>query len=95
MPRLYIRIIANRTGADEILSALHGLDCVERVEEVAALMSGVQDDSSSAHLSDDVGPGIHTLEVEVGHLAQTDRVRRVAEVAATQSAATVEFVREL
>lgn len=95
MPRIYLRIMASQNDTDNVISALHSLDSVERVEEVADLMPRIQDDSSSAGLQDDVGPGIHTVEVEVPHLSQGDEVRRVAEDAALQSGATVEFIEAL
>jgi hypothetical protein len=95
MPHIYMRLVATQDEANDVMSAIHSLDCVERVEEIADLMSGMEDDSSSAGLPDDAGPGIHNVEVELPHLSKSELVRQVAEEAAMRHAVTVEFVDEL
>ena len=61
---------------------LNDVDGVERIEEIADLMPHMDDeDSSSAGLSDDIGPGTHELEVEVPHAAMLDKLRDIVEAA--------------
>ena len=82
MPQLRIRI----TGSDDDLRAiadlLQSVEGIEHVEEISDLMPHMDDeDSSSAGLSDDIGPGTHELEVEVPHAAMLDKLRDIVEAA--------------
>ena len=92
MPQLRIRI----TGSDDDLRAvadlLQSLEGIEHVEEVADLMPRMDDeDSSSAGLSDDIGPGIHELEVEVGNESTAQKVRDAVQELALELDVFVEY----
>ena len=95
MPQLRIRI----TGSDDDLRAvadlLQSLEGIEHVEEVADLMPQMDDeDSSSAGLSDDPGPGTHELEVDAPNAYTAGRVRELVEELAYRLGLVVEFVEE-
>lgn len=95
MPTVRIRLFGSEADASELITMLHGLDDVEHVEQVADLMPHMDDeDSSSAGLPDDIGPGVHAIEVEVRDHLLAERVRDFAEKAALELSATVEFVDE-
>jgi hypothetical protein len=92
MPQLRIRI----TGSDDDLRAvadlLQSVEGIEHVEEVADLMPRMDDeDSSSAGLSDDIGPGTHELEVDAPNEYTAGRVREAVEELAIRLGLVVEF----
>jgi hypothetical protein len=92
MPQLRIRI----TGSDDDLRAvadlLQSVEGIEHVEEVADLMPRMDDeDSSSAGLSDDIGPGTHELEVDAPNDYPAGRVREAVEELAFRLGLVVEF----
>lgn len=92
MPQLRIRI----TGSDDDLRAvadlLQSVEGIEHVEEVADLMPHMDDDdSSSAGLSDDIGPGTHELEVDAPNDYTAGRVREAVEELALRLGLVVEF----
>ncbi|WP_372013006.1 hypothetical protein [Pseudoxanthomonas sp. 10H] len=92
MPQLRIRI----TGSDDDLRAvadlLQSVEGIEHVEEVDDLMPHMDDDdSSSAGLSDDMGPGTHSLEVEAPNDYTAGRVREAVEELAIRLGLVVEF----
>src|SRR5207342_3049897 len=63
MPRVRLRITGSDDDARAMMNLLQSLDGIEHVEEVADLMPRMDDeDSSSAGLSDDEGPGVHEVE---------------------------------
>lgn len=92
MPRIQLRITGDRDIFDDVMNAIHGIDRVERVEEIDDLMMGMRDDSSSSELSDDVGSRTFTLEVEVPNDKIGERVREIAEETAGTREAAIEFV---
>jgi len=95
MPTVRLRLIGSETDAESLITVLHGLDGIEHIEQVADLMDHMDDeDSSSAGLADDIGPGVHAIEIEVPDHLLADRVREVAGTAAELLDATVEFVEE-
>lgn len=95
MPTVRLRLIGSETAAGALITVLHGLDGVEHIEQVADLMDHMDDeDSSSAGMTDDIGPGIHAIEVAVPDRLLADRVRELAGTAAEMLDATVEFVDE-
>lgn len=95
MPTLRIRLIGSETDTNSLITVLHGLDGIERIEEVADLMSHMDDeDSSSAGLPDDIGPGVHAIEVEVVDHLMAERVRELAIETAESLDASLEFVDE-
>ncbi|MBO9715643.1 MAG: hypothetical protein J7507_02275 [Pseudoxanthomonas sp.] len=95
MPQLRIRI----TGSDDDLRAvadlLQSVEGIEHVEEVADLMPRMDDeDSSSAGLSDDIGPGTHELEVDAPNDYTANRVREAVEELAYRLGLVVEFIED-
>ena len=95
MPQLRIRI----TGSDDDLRAvadlLQSVEGIEHVEEVDDLMPHMDDDdSSSAGLSDDIGPGSHELEVEAPNDYTAGRVRDAVQELAYRLGLVVEFVED-
>ena len=90
-----IRLTGSEDDASALITLLHGLDGIERIEEIADLMPHMDDpDSSSAGLVDDVGPGVHAIEVEAPDHLMAERVREFADRAAETLDATIEFVDE-
>ncbi len=92
MAMLRIRITGTEDDARAISDLLQSIDGIEHVEETDDLMPHMDDDdSSSAGLSDDIGPGTHDLEVEVGNEYTTQRVRDAVEVLARELDVFVEY----
>lgn len=80
MPILRIRITGGADDARAISNLLSSLEGVEHIEETDDLMPHLDDeDSSSAGLSDERGPGIHELEIEVGNAATSQNVHLAVE----------------
>ena len=78
MTMIRLRATGPRTGFDALLADLHGMEGVERAEELADLMPHMDDeDSSSAGLMDDRGGDVRALEIEVLS-PHADRVREAA-----------------
>ncbi|MDQ0011130.1 Na+/phosphate symporter [Luteibacter jiangsuensis] len=92
MPRILLRITGDRDIFDDVANAIHGIDRVERVEEIDDFMSDFRDDSSSQNLSDDMSSRTYTLEVEVPNEKVGEHVRQVAEEAAGSREAAIEFI---
>jgi hypothetical protein len=92
MPTLRLRITGSEDDARAISNLLLSLDGIEHVEEVDDLMPHLDDDdSSSAGLSDDEGPGTHELEVEAGNDATAQKVRDAVQELALELDVFVEF----
>jgi hypothetical protein len=88
-----MRLIGSETDASTLVTVLHGIDGIEHIEQVADLMSHMDDaDSSSAGLTDDIGPGVHAIEIEVPDHLLAERVRELASDAAELLNADIEFV---
>ncbi|WP_448096983.1 hypothetical protein [Luteibacter yeojuensis] len=92
MPRVLLRITGDRDIFDDVVNAIHGVDRVERVEEIDDFMSDFRDDSSSQNLSDDMSSRTYTLEVEVPNEKVGERVREIAEETAGTREAAIEFI---
>lgn len=92
MPRIQLRITGDRDVFDDVVTAIHGLDRIEYVEEIDDFGSDIRDDSSSLDLSDDVGSRTYTVEIEVPNDKVGERVREVAEETAGTREAAIEFV---
>ena len=91
MAMLRLRITGTEDDARAISDLLLGLDGIEHVEETDDLMPHMDDDdSSSAGLSDDIGPGIHELEVEVGN-GTAQKVRDAVQELALELDVFVEY----
>ncbi|MCW0458527.1 hypothetical protein [Xanthomonas sacchari] len=92
MPQLRIRITGSEDDARAIINLLSSLDGIEHVEEIDDLMPHMDDeDSSSAGLPDDQGPGTHEVEVEAGNAATAQKVREAVEALAFELDVVVEF----
>ncbi|MFL9582566.1 hypothetical protein [Stenotrophomonas sp. AB1(2024)] len=76
MAMLRLRITGTDDDARAISDLLQSIEGIEHVEEIDDLMPHMDDDdSSSAGLSDDIGPGTHELEVRVGNESTAQKVR--------------------
>ncbi len=92
MPMLRMRITGRESDVRAIGNLLSSIDGIEHVEEVADLMPHMDDeDSSSAGLPDDNGPGTHELEVDAPNLATANKVREAVEALAFDLDVLVEF----
>ncbi|MDO5610129.1 MAG: hypothetical protein Q4G62_05040 [Pseudomonadota bacterium] len=92
MPLLRIRITGSADDVRTISNLLQSLDGIEHVEEVADLMSHMDDaDSSSAGLSDLSGPDAHEIEIDVPNAATARHVRQLLEELSFDLDAMVEF----
>ena len=92
MTMIRLRATGTRTGFDALVADLHGLEGVERAEELVDLMPHMDDDdSSSAGLMDDRGGDVRALEVEVVS-AYADSVREAADDIAGQYGLVIEYV---
>jgi len=85
------RLSGDTNQVDAIIAAVHAIDQVDRVEEVADQMH-VRDDTSSLGLPDDDGPDFHDIEVHTTTATAAERVRDRVEIAARDVNAAVEFV---
>lgn len=92
MPLLKIRITGREDDVRAISNLLQSIDGIEHVEEIADMMSHMDDaDSSSAGLSDVGGPDMHEIEVDAPNAATARRVRQALEELAFDLDAMVEF----
>jgi hypothetical protein len=95
MPTVRIRLTGPDHAVTGMIAVLHGIEGIEHIEEVADLMPHMDDDdSSSAGLHDLRGPKLHAIEIEAPNDTTAEQVRDVAEAAAIDLQATVEFVEE-
>jgi len=92
MALLRLRITGTEDDARAISDLLQSIEGIEHVEETDDLMPHMDDDdSSSAGLSDDIGPGTHELEVEVGNAHTAQRVRDAVQELALELDVFVEY----
>lgn len=92
MAMLRLRITGSEDDTRAITDLLQSIEGIEHVEETDDLMPHMDDDdSSSAGLSDDIGPGIHELEVEVGNALGAERVRAAVQELALKLDVFVEY----
>lgn len=92
MPQLRIRITGSEDDLRAVTDMLEGIEGIEHVEEVADLMPHMDDeDSSSAGLSDAMGPGFHDLEVEAPNAYTAGRVREAVEALAMRLGLVIEI----
>lgn len=95
MALLRIRLTGSDDTARAVINLLQSLDGIEHVEETGDLMPGLDDaDSSSAGLSDVVGPQQHAIEIEVPNDSTERKVREAVEALAFDLDALVEFEQE-
>src|SRR5262245_24242722 len=92
MPQLRLRITGSNDDARAIGNLLSSIEGIEHVEEVADLMGHIDDeDSSSAGLPDDQGPGVHELEIDAPNDTTARKVREAVEALAFDLDVIVEF----
>ena len=95
METLRIRVTGSDTAANALINLVQGCDGVGRVEQVADDMPHMDDaDSSSLGLPDDMGPGVHDIEIEASDRAAAEVVRERIDANADGLRATVEYVDE-
>ena len=95
METVRIRVTGSEAAANAVINLVHGFDGVRRVEQVADEMPHMDDaDSSSAGLPDDMGPGVHDIEIEASDTAVAEAVREAIDASADRLRATVEYVDE-
>jgi len=87
------RIVGDDAAVSAVIAGLHGMDKVDRVEEVADQMHS-RDDVSSLGLVDDEGPDFHCIEVHVVDASATREVYDRVELAVRELDAVVEFLDE-
>ncbi len=79
MATVQFRLTASADDASALINRVSALEGIESVEEIADLMPHMDDpDSSSAGLSDDIGPGTHLVVVEADG---DDAIQRALDVA--------------
>lgn len=92
MPLMRLRVTGSDDDVRAIANLLTSLDGVEHIEEVDDLMPHMDDDdSSSAGLPDDQGPGVHELEIDAPNDATARKVREAVEALAFELDVIVEF----
>jgi hypothetical protein len=95
MPMLRMRVTGNQDQTRAIINLLQSLEGIEHVEEIQDLMPHMDDDdSSSAGLADDQGPGFHVIEVDAPNDSTARKVREAAEALAFDLDVMVEFEAE-
>jgi hypothetical protein len=93
MPNLDLRLTASEDVASAMINLIGSIQGIESVEEIADLMPHMDDpDSSSAGLTDDIGPGTHLLRVVAGNATGIRRALEVAEASAHDHGAALEVV---
>ena len=93
MTTVRFRLIASEDDTQDLMNFLQSIEDIERVEEVADLMPYMDHgDSSSAGLSDDIGPGLHCVELKAPDDDLADLVRDAAQKRAYRGGMTIEFV---
>lgn len=92
MRALQLRLTADEGVAQAMLDMLKGMDDVAWAEDAADLLPDVTgQDSSSAGLSDNQGPGNHLIRVEVASDSATERVIDALQALAERLGAVLEI----
>jgi hypothetical protein len=95
MAMMRMRVTGNDDQTRAIINLLQSLEGIEHVEEIEDLMPHMDDDdSSSAGLTDDQGPGFHVIEIDAPNDSTARKVREAAEALAFDLDAMVEFEQE-
>lgn len=92
MPMIRIRLTGSREDANSLITALHGIDEIEHVEEIDDLTPRMRDDSSSSELVDDSEGKIYVIEVDTPDDMRADAVRDVAMSQARSLDVGIEFI---
>ena len=91
MATLRFRMFGTDSQIGTMITLLHGLDEIDRIEEVADQMHEMRDDSSSADLPDDAGPDFHYIEART-RSKNVDNLREIVEKTAVDINAAVEIL---
>lgn len=91
MATLRFRMFGTDNQINTMITLLHGLDEIDRIEEVADQIHEMRDDSSSANLPDDAGPDFHNIEARTRG-KDVEHLREVVERTAIDINAAVEIV---
>ena len=91
MATLRFRMFGTDNQIATMITLLHGMDEIDRIEEVADQIHDMRDDSSSANLPDDAGPDFHNIEART-RAKSVDRLREIVEKTAIDVNAVVEIV---
>ena len=94
MAMIRFHLIGSRADADAVIVGLHGMDCIEHIEEVDDLAPNMSGDPDSSDSLSDSKAHIYRVEVEAKSDSLADDVRGRAEVLANRCAAGIEFVDE-
>ena len=95
MPTIHIRLTGSEDDARTLMTAIHAMDGIDHVEEIDDLMPYADEyDSSSAGLSDVLGPGMHEIEVEAPHERAARHVRNIADLIGENLGIPIEVVDE-
>lgn len=93
MPNLDLRLTASEDVATAMINLIGSIEGIESVEEIADLMPHMDDpDSSSAGLTDNMGPGTHLLRIVAGNDTGIRRALELAEASAHDHGAALEVV---
>lgn len=93
MPNLDLRLTAGEETATAMINLIGSIEGIDSVEEIADLMPHMDDpDSSSAGLSDDIGPGTHLLRIVAGNDTGMRRALELAQASARDHGAVLEVV---
>lgn len=93
MPYLDLRLTASEDDASAMINLIGSIEGIESVEEIADLMPHMDDpDSSSAGLTDNIGPGSHLIRIVAGNDTGIRRALELAEASARDHGAVLEVV---
>ena len=93
MRTIRFRLFGSSNQVNSMITALHELDHVDRVEEVADQMHE-RDDTSSLGLPDDERTDFHCIEAHATNRSSAERVHDLIEMKARDISAAVEFVEQ-
>ena len=83
MPMMRMRVTGSEDQTRAIINLLQSLDGIEHVEEIEDLMPHMDDaDSSSSGLSDELGPDVHEVEVEISNRSSAEKVQEAMDALA-------------
>lgn len=96
MPTLTIHLTSSKADADILVTALHGLDGIGRIERAPESAPFPLDtiQAGPEELADEIHRDIHAIEVEVPDRVLAEQVRELASDAAKLLNASIEFVYE-
>lgn len=95
MTQLRMRLTASDDETMQLINRISSVEGIDSVEEIDDLMPHMDDeDSSSAGLSDDIGPGTHLLLVHGENESDVKLAQDVAFASAREMGIAVELVED-